>query len=81
MPQRVVQILSDDARVPQSHHEFFGNYAVTKIEAERIIREADDLPSGFRTGCIRPANGIYGIGSDASMSITGNYLRGGGGPT
>ncbi|KAJ5585126.1 uncharacterized protein N7459_004926 [Penicillium hispanicum] len=81
VPQRVVQILSDDAQVPQSHHEFFANYAVTKIEAERIIREADDPSSNFRTGCIRPANGIYGIGSDASMSITGVYLRNGSNPT
>ncbi|KAJ5157415.1 uncharacterized protein N7482_008515 [Penicillium canariense] len=81
VPRRAMQILSDDAKLPQRHDEFFGNYAVTKAEAERIVRSADDPANGFRTGCIRPANGIYGIGSDASMTITGVYLRSGGSPT
>lgn len=81
LPRRVLQILSDDAKPPERHDEFFGNYAVTKIEAERIVRAADDPASGFRTGCIRPANGIYGIGSDTSTTITGLYLRKGGSPT
>ncbi|KAJ5613910.1 hypothetical protein N7528_007564 [Penicillium herquei] len=80
LPRSVMQVLSDDAEIPQHHDEFFGNYAVTKIEAERIVRSADDPATGFRTGCIRPANGIYGIGSDASMTITGAYLRNGGCP-
>ncbi|KAJ5215084.1 hypothetical protein N7468_010763 [Penicillium chermesinum] len=80
-PERMTQVLSDDAKLPKRHEEFFGNYAVTKIEAERLVRAADDPASNFRTGCIRPANGIYGIGSDAAMSITGNYLRQGGSPT
>jgi nucleoside-diphosphate-sugar epimerase len=81
LPQRVMQILSDDAKLPERHDEFFGNYAVSKIEAERLVRAADDPDAGFRTGCIRPANGIYGIGSDASMTVTGVYLRNGGSPT
>lgn len=80
-PNGAVQILHDGAILPQTHDEFFGNYAVTKSEAERIVRSADDPASNFRTGCIRPANGIYGIGSDTSMSITGMYLREGGSPT
>ena len=80
-PEHSVQVLSDDAKLPQRHHEHFGNYAVTKIEAERLVRAADSPASNFRTGCIRPANGIYGIGSDAAMSITGVYLRSGGSPT
>lgn len=81
IPERAVQILHDGATLPQRHEDFFGNYAVTKAEAERIVRSADDPGSNFRTGCIRPANGIYGIGSDSSMSITGIYLREGGSPT
>lgn len=81
LPRDITQVLSDDAVIAQRHEDFFGNYAVTKIEAERIVREADDPKSNFRTGCIRPANGIYGIGSDASMTITGVYLRSGGSPT
>jgi len=80
LPRRVMQILSDSAKIPQHHNEFFGNYAVTKVEAERIVCSADNPAAGFRTGCIRPSNGIYGIGSDASMTITGAYLRNGGSP-
>ncbi|KAJ5575421.1 hypothetical protein N7450_009320 [Penicillium hetheringtonii] len=81
LPKRAFQIISDDAKLPERHDEFFGNYAVTKVEAEQIVRAADDPSSNFRTGCIRPANGIYGIGSDASMTITGVYLRNQGSPT
>lgn len=81
LPKRAFQIISDDAKLPESHDEFFGNYAVTKVEAEQMVRAADDPESNFRTGCIRPANGIYGIGSDASMTITGVYLRNQGSPT
>lgn len=81
LPRRVVQILSDDAKLPERHDEFFSNYAVSKIEAERLVCAADDPVTGFRTGCIRPANGIYGIGNDTSNTITGLYLRKGGGPT
>ncbi|KAJ5085389.1 hypothetical protein N7532_010160 [Penicillium argentinense] len=81
LPQRAFQVLSDEAKVPQEHNMFFGNYAVTKVEAEKMVREADDPSSNFRTGCIRPANGIYGIGSDASMTLTGVYLRNQGSPT
>jgi len=81
LPSRAVQVISDDSKLPQSHDQFFGNYAVTKLEAESIVRSADSPYSNFRTGCIRPANGIYGIGSDASMTITGVYLRNGGSPT
>lgn len=81
LPKRAFQVLSDYAKLPERHDEFFGNYAVTKVEAEQMVRGADDPSSNFRTGCIRPANGIYGIGSDASMTITGVYLRKQGSPT
>lgn len=76
-PKRVVQIISDAAETPKEHDQFFGNYAVSKAEAERIIRAADSLESNFRTGCIRPANGIYGVGD---TTITGMYLIKGGVP-
>ncbi|KAJ5083661.1 hypothetical protein N7456_013088 [Penicillium angulare] len=81
IPRRAVQILSDCVPLPKRHEEFFGNYAVSKFEAEQFVRSADDRSSNFRTGCIRPANGIYGIGSDAAMTITGVYLRRGTSPT
>jgi nucleoside-diphosphate-sugar epimerase len=80
-PKRVVQVLNDEAKLPEKHEEFFGNYAVSKAEAERIVRTADDPENNFRTGCIRPVNGIYGTGSENNMAITDIYLRNGGSPT
>ncbi|PWY76280.1 NAD(P)-binding protein [Aspergillus heteromorphus CBS 117.55] len=80
-PKHMVQVINDSTSLPTKHEDFFGNYPVTKAEAERIVRAADDPSSNFRTGCIRPANGIYGIGDDASATITGTYLRAGGNPS
>ncbi|KAL3463807.1 hypothetical protein BJX64DRAFT_276229 [Aspergillus heterothallicus] len=81
IPEHFVQVVSDATELPKEHDHFFGNYPVTKLEAEGIVRAADDLESGFRTGCIRPANGIYGIGDESSTSISSMYLRLGGAPT
>ncbi|KAL2824618.1 hypothetical protein BDW59DRAFT_162272 [Aspergillus cavernicola] len=80
-PKHSVQIINDSTELPKEHHQFFGNYAVSKVEAEGIVRAADDLVSNFRTGCIRPANGIYGIGDETSTTVTGMYLRLGGAAT
>ncbi|KAJ5774493.1 hypothetical protein N7457_009389 [Penicillium paradoxum] len=80
-PSRVVQVISDSTKLPESHEQFFSNYAVTKTEAERLVRAADDLTSNFRTGCIRPTNGIYGTGGEANAAVTDIYLRNGGNPT
>lgn len=79
-PKGLTQILSDSTPLPKEHEEFFGNYAVTKAEAEKIVRDADSPDSNFRTGCIRPANGVYGIG-DTSATVTGHYLKQGGSPS
>ncbi|KNG84556.1 3-beta hydroxysteroid dehydrogenase/isomerase family protein [Aspergillus nomiae NRRL 13137] len=79
-PKNLVQVVNDSSEIPKEHDDYFGNYAVAKAEAENIVRSADDLKSNFRTGCIRPVNGIYGI-SDSAGSVMGNYLRSGGGPT
>lgn len=46
----------------RSHQEFFGNYPASKAKAERIVCAANDMQ--MRTGCIRPANGVYGHPSD-----------------
>ncbi|KAI9367944.1 hypothetical protein BJX61DRAFT_260532 [Aspergillus egyptiacus] len=78
LPKHSVQVVNDATALPKDHNQFFGNYAVSKAEAEGIVRAADDLASNFRTGCIRPANGIYGIGDETSTTITGMYLRTGG---
>ena len=78
-PKNFVQVVNDSSSLPQTHDQFFSNYAASKAEAERLVRAADDPSTNFRTGCIRPANGIYGIG-DTDGSLTGTYLRNGGSP-
>ncbi|KAJ5385196.1 hypothetical protein N7517_003107 [Penicillium concentricum] len=80
-PKRVVQVVSDSTKLPESHDQFFSNYAVTKTDAERLVRAADDPVTNFRTGCIRPTNGVYGTGGQENNVITGLYLRKGGSPT
>lgn len=80
IPKGLTQVISDSTPLPKTHEEFFGNYPFTKIEAERMVRAADDKASNFRTGCIRPTNGVYGIG-DTTATITGLYLKRGGDPT
>jgi nucleoside-diphosphate-sugar epimerase len=77
-PTRLLQVLDDMAKTPKEHNEFFGNYAASKMEAEIIVRNADDPQSNFRTGCIRPTNGIYGIGRDTSPTVIALYLSKGG---
>lgn len=79
-PKGFTQVVSDSTTLPKEHSEFFGNYPYTKIEAERLVCGANDTAANFRTGCIRPTNGIYGIG-DTAATITGTYLRRGGDPT
>ncbi|KAI0012177.1 NAD(P)-binding protein [Xylariaceae sp. FL0662B] len=67
----------DFDRPLRPHAEFFGNYAHTKAVAERFISEANS--AGFRTGIIRPANGIYG--SSTGDQVVGMCLRAGTVPT
>lgn len=58
--------------------EFFGNYPLSKAVAERLVC-AENSPS-FRTGCIRPANGVYGnptdntVGGPLSASILPSWV-------
>lgn len=79
-PKGHFQVVDDSTPVPEEHYDFFSNYAASKSKAEKIVRAADDLEGNFRTGCIRPANGIYGIG-DTEGSLTTSYLRTGGSPS
>ncbi|KAL1868707.1 hypothetical protein Daus18300_005841 [Diaporthe australafricana] len=52
------------------HGLFFSNYAYSKAIAERKVCAANE--PGFRTGCIRPGNGIYGQPTDV---ICGSMLK------
>ncbi|KEY70839.1 hypothetical protein S7711_08538 [Stachybotrys chartarum IBT 7711] len=49
----------------RTHEEFFGNYAASKATAERLVCNANTR--SFRTGCIRPANGVYGNPTDNTV--------------
>ncbi|KAJ7868313.1 NAD-P-binding protein [Mycena leptocephala] len=74
-PASFVQAINEnDAILPKRHSDFFSNYAVTKIDAERRVRAADKSASRegvLRTGCIRPGNGVFGPGGDM---LCGAYL-------
>ncbi|KZT10248.1 NAD(P)-binding protein, partial [Laetiporus sulphureus 93-53] len=74
-PKYFVQPINDDDNlIPTRHDDYFSNYAVSKHMGERLVRAADNTPSGgrvLRTGCIRPGNGIYGPGGDL---LVGLYL-------
>ncbi|KAJ7432891.1 3-beta hydroxysteroid dehydrogenase/isomerase family-domain-containing protein [Mycena galericulata] len=69
-PRFFVQgINDDDGIIPKTHSDFFSNYAVTKMAAERCVRAADGTASRggiLRTGCLRPGNAIFGPGGDVA---------------
>ncbi|GAP85054.2 putative cholesterol dehydrogenase [Rosellinia necatrix] len=50
---------------PRPREGYFGNYPATKAAAERLVCDADR--DGFRTGTIRPANGVYGNPTDNTV--------------
>ncbi|KAK7739961.1 hypothetical protein SLS53_005555 [Cytospora paraplurivora] len=52
----------DFDRPLRPHGEYFANYAYSKAIAERKVCAANS--PGFRTGVIRPGNGIYGSPTD-----------------
>ncbi|KAI0889605.1 NAD(P)-binding protein [Annulohypoxylon maeteangense] len=74
-PKHFWQYIDDsDFDLPlRPHAEFFGNYAHAKGVSERLISEANK--DSFRTGIIRPANGIYG--SSYGDQVVGMCLRAG----
>ncbi|KAI2472368.1 NAD(P)-binding protein [Annulohypoxylon bovei var. microspora] len=74
-PANFWQVIDDaDFDLPlRPHAEFFGNYAHAKGVSERLISGAND--EDFRTGIVRPANGIYG--SSYGDQVVGMCLRAG----
>lgn len=66
-PKGYCQVLeeSDFFRPLRSHEAFFGNYPASKAKAERIVCGANCRE--LRTGCIRPANGVYGHPTDNTV--------------
>lgn len=69
-PRRWFQVLDeadfDDADAAgaglRPRDQFFANYAYSKALSERLVHAANG--PGFRTGCVRPGNGIYGMPKD-----------------
>ena len=72
-PKGFVQVIDDsDDLIPKRHSDFFSNYAASKSQGEKAVRDADRSPSGpgiLRTGCIRPGCGVYGPGGDMSTTV------------
>ncbi|KAI1112852.1 hypothetical protein F5Y14DRAFT_462970 [Nemania sp. NC0429] len=66
-PRHFFQVLDTrDFDLPLREREgYFGNYPASKAVAERLVCDADE--EGFRTGTIRPANGVYGNPTDNTV--------------
>lgn len=77
-PRNFTQFLSDqDFYKPlRPVAEFPSNYARSKAEAERLVCGANT--AHFKTGCIRPGNGVYGHKDD---NIIGRIIQMGRVPT
>lgn len=71
-PKHMVQIYPDPDKdqLIRPHNTYFGNYAVTKAKAEQLTLAANS--ADFKTGCIRPACGVYGNNYDLTIAA---YLR------
>jgi nucleoside-diphosphate-sugar epimerase len=77
-PPNMVQIYPDPDkdRNIRDPTEYFGNYAVSKARAEELVLNANTAK--FRTGCIRPACGVYGLAEKKVVDLTlGTYIRAG----
>ena len=66
-PKHFFQVLDDQDfdRTLRPYEEFAGNYPYSKAVAERLVCDANS--DEFRTGCIRPAHGVYGNPTDNSV--------------
>lgn len=71
-PRRFVQTVGhvDTAAPLRPHEEYFGNYAVSKAAAEKVVINANS-PT-LKTGVIRPTNGVYGNRYDHTL---GRYMN------
>ncbi|KAI1137700.1 NAD(P)-binding protein [Hypoxylon sp. FL0543] len=66
-PRNFWQVLDvRDFDAPLREREgYYANYPASKAIAERLVCGAND--KDFRTGCIRPANGVYGNPTDNTV--------------
>ncbi|KAK3694047.1 hypothetical protein B0T22DRAFT_352943, partial [Podospora appendiculata] len=68
-PKDCYQVITEaDFDAPmRPHNRYFANYAISKAVAERLVCGANE--DKFRTGCIRPGNGIYGDKRDLCVGL------------
>lgn len=68
-PKNLLQAFPDPDKdtTIRPHGDYFGNYAESKAHAEVLVLDANT--EVFRTGCIRPACGIYGNKYDLTVGI------------
>ncbi|KAI0148587.1 hypothetical protein GGR57DRAFT_235896 [Xylariaceae sp. FL1272] len=66
-PNDYFQVLdTEDFKHPvKPRDQYYSNYPATKAYAERLVCDANR--DGFRTGAIRPANGVYGNPTDNTV--------------
>lgn len=66
-PKHFWQVLDerDFSQPLRARDGFFGNYPFSKAVAERFV--CSQNTETFRTGCIRPANGVYGNPTDNTL--------------
>ncbi|KAI0892962.1 NAD(P)-binding protein [Annulohypoxylon nitens] len=66
-PRHFWQVLDvKDFSMPlREREQYFANYPASKAVAERFV--CSQNREGFRTGCIRPANGVYGNPTDNTV--------------
>lgn len=69
MADNLVQVYKDPDKdeTIRPHEDYFGNYAMTKAQAEDKVLRAHG--ESFRTGVIRPACGIYGNQLDIFFGV------------
>ncbi|KAI1459761.1 NAD(P)-binding protein [Annulohypoxylon moriforme] len=66
-PRNFWQVLDvNDFSMPlREREQYFANYPASKAVAERFV--CGENSEDFRTGCIRPANGVYGNPTDNTV--------------
>ena len=68
-PKHFFQLYDEsDAYGPERpHNNFFSNYAASKAVMERMVMK-ENSPN-LKTGCIRPASGVYGNELDHNVAV------------
>lgn len=68
-PKNFFQLYDEsDADGPERpHNDFFANYAASKAAMERMVMKENGR--NIKTGCVRPASGVYGNELDHNVAV------------